>query len=80
MTDEPIWPGVTDPSYHAARLAAVVMDGTWMLPSGFSPRCSSREWTLIAGMSRETGAERGSDGPRPAPLVTPAADRDGCGA
>ena len=80
MTDEPIWPGVTDPLNQAASPAAVVTDGTWRLPSWLSPRCSNRECTPIAGMSRETGAERARDGPWPVALVTPAAEADGWGA
>src|SRR5262249_43128316 len=80
MTDAPIWPGVAEYLYQAASPASVVTGGTWTVPSGLRPRCRSREWTPIAGMSTETGIDRDSDGPRPPGPVAPAADADGCGA
>src|SRR5579859_3520160 len=80
MTDEPIWPGVAEYLYHAARPALVWIDGTATVPSGLSPRCSSLELTPMAAIRTETGTDRASDGPRPAGPVAPAADRDGCGA
>ena len=42
----------------------VSSDGTWIVPSELSPRCSSFESTPMAGISTDTGSERGSDGPR----------------
>src|SRR3954447_623445 len=80
MTDEPIWPGVAEYLYQAALAALVRSDGTWIVPSGLSPRCSSVESTPMAGIRTETGIERASDGPRPAEPVAPAAARVGCGA
>src|SRR5579859_7575030 len=80
MTDEPIWPGVAEYLYQAALAALVRSDGTSIVPSGLSPRRSSVESTLIAGISTETGTERASDGPRPAEPVAPAAVPAGCGA
>src|ERR1700755_319996 len=80
MTDEPIWPGVAEYLYHAARPALVLIDGTWTVPSGLSPRRSSLESTPIAGMRTATGTERASDGCRDEPPMPPASDSDGCGA
>src|SRR5215831_9604597 len=80
MTDDPIWPGVAEYLYHAARPEFVRMDGTWIVPSAFRPRCSSLESTPMAGMCTDTGSERASDGPRAEALVMPAAAADGCGA
>src|SRR5580658_394429 len=80
MTDAPIWPGVAEYLYHAARPALVVSDGTCIDPSAFTPRRRSLELTPIAGMSTDTGSERASDGPRPAGRRTPALARDGWGA
>ena len=79
MTDDPIWPGVDEYLYHAARWELVSSDGTWIVPSELSPRCSSFESTPMAGISTDTGSERGSDGPR-AESITPAADFEGWGA
>src|SRR5450631_3133530 len=81
MTEAPIWPGVAENLYQAASLASVESDGTWMMPSALTPRCSSSEFTSMAGMSTDTGRERGSDGPRALPPpgpVAPAAARAGC--
>src|SRR5258708_39230026 len=83
MTDAPIWPGVAEYLYHAASLALVTSDGTWIVPSGFSPRCSSFELTPMAGIATDTGTERGNDGPRSWPAdgsMAPAAAREGFGA
>src|SRR5215470_2335618 len=80
MTDEPIWPGVAEYLYHAARPALVLIDGTWTVPSALSPRRSSLEFTPIAGMRTATGTERASDGCRDEPPMTPASDGEGCGA
>ena len=80
MTDEPIWPGVAEYLYHAARPALVLIDGTWTVPSALSPRRSSFESTPIAGMRTATGTERASDGSRDEPPMTPASDSEGCGA
>src|SRR5580692_7865580 len=80
MTDEPIWPGVAEYLYHAARLALVRMDGTWTVPSELRPRRSSFESTPIAGMRTDTGTERASDSPWDELPVTPASASDGCGA
>src|SRR5271165_6385901 len=79
MTDDPIWPGVAEYLYHAAISELVSSDGTWIVPSELSPRCSSFESTPMAGISTDTGSERGSDGPR-AEHMAPAADCGGCGA
>ena len=79
MTDDPIWPGVAEYLYHAAIPELVSSDGTWIVPSALSPRCSSFVSTPMAGISTDTGSERGSDGPRPEPM-TPATDFAGCGA
>ena len=79
MTDDPIWPGVAEYLYHAASPEFVSSDGTWIVPSELSPRCSSFESTPMAGISTDTGSERGSDGPRAEPM-TPATDFEGCGA
>ena len=80
MTDEPIWPGVAEYLYHAARPALVRIDGTWTVPSALSPRRSSLESTPIAGMCTDTGTERASDGPWDESPMTPASAGDGCGA
>src|SRR5258708_16148771 len=83
MTDAPIWPGVAEYLYHAASPALVYSDGTWIVPSALTPRCSSPEFTPMAGIATDTGTERGNDGPwsRPADGPTaPAAAREGCGA
>src|ERR1700751_3322984 len=72
MTDEPIWPGVAEYLYHAARPALVLIDGTWTVPSALSPRRNSLESTPIAGMRTATGTERARDGCRDEPPVTPA--------
>src|SRR5207244_6598177 len=66
--------------YHAASPELVSSDGTWIVPSELSPRCSSFESTPMAGISTDTGSERGSDGPRADDPIAPAADEDGCGA
>ena len=52
--------------YHAARLALVSSDGTWIVPSELTPRRSSFEFTPIARISTETGSERDSESDRPA--------------
>ena len=80
MTDDPIWPGVAEYLYHAASPELVSSDGTWIVPSELSPRCSSLESTPMAGISTATGIDRGSDGPRADDPVAPAADAEGCGA
>jgi len=80
MTDDPIWPGVAEYLYHAARPAFVLTEGTWTVPSALSPRCSSVESTPMAGICTDTGSERASDGPREEAPVTPACDSPGCGA
>src|SRR5579863_6309004 len=79
MTDAPIWPGVAEYLYHAAR-SALVSGGTCIEPSAFTPRRRSLELTPIAGISTDTGSERESHGPRPAGPRTPAVARDGWGA
>src|ERR1700677_4016197 len=79
MTDAPIWPGVAEYLYHAASAALVTSDGTWIEPSELTPRWSSLEVTPMAGISTETGSERGSDSRADEPMP-PAADTDGCGA
>src|ERR1700722_19424049 len=63
MTDAPTWPGVTEYLYQAASLGCPNSGGTWMVPLGFRPTYSSRELTPMAGMSMETGSERGRDRP-----------------
>src|SRR5258708_15253472 len=83
MTDARIWHGVAESLYHAAALALVYSDGTWIVPSAWPPRCSSPEFTPMAGIATDTGTERGNDGPwsRPADGPrAPAAAREGCGA
>src|SRR5580704_9047611 len=80
MTDEPIWPGVAEYLYHAARPALVWIDGTATVPSALSPMRSSFESTPIAGMRTDTGTERASDSPWDEPPITPACASDGCGA
>src|SRR5437763_12950476 len=80
MTDEPIWPGVAEYLYQAASPALVWIDGTLTVPSGLSPRCSSLEFTPMAGIRTETGRDRVSEGTRAAAPMAPAADLDGCGA
>src|SRR6266480_346815 len=80
MTDEPIWPGVAEYLYHAARPALVRIDGTWTVPSALSPMRSSFESTPIAGMRTDTGTERASDSPWDEPPMTPASASDGRGA
>src|SRR5215469_10392271 len=81
MTAAPIWPGVAEYLYHAALLALVPIGGTLMLPSAFTPRCRSFEWTPIAGISTDTGSERRSDGPLAvAGPMAPAAPAAGAGA
>src|SRR5271169_497612 len=80
MTDEPIWPGAAEYLYHAASPELVSSDGTWIVPSELSPRCSSLASTPMAGISTATGSERGNDGPWPDAPVSPAADAEGCGA
>src|SRR5580704_2402489 len=80
MTDDPIWPGVAEYLYHAALSEPVSSDGTWIVPSELRPRCSSFESTPMAGISTDTGSERGSDGPRADDPIAPATDCDGCGA
>src|SRR5215471_16427748 len=57
MTDAPIWPGVAEYLYQAASLACAGSDGTWIMPSAPTPRCSSLELTPMAGMSTDTGTE-----------------------
>src|SRR5690349_5954774 len=81
MTDVPIWPGVTEYLYQAARLA-FCSGGTCMVPSGLTPRCRSTECTPMAGISMETGKEcrRDSHHALPPGPVAPAAAREGCGA
>src|SRR5215471_4290911 len=82
MTDVPIWPGVTEYLYQAARLGLRCTGGTCMVPSGLMPRRKSTEWTPMAGISTETGIERRSEShhlPADGPVV-PAAVADGCGA
>src|ERR1700730_11466075 len=83
MTDDPIWPGVAEYLYHAASPELVSSDGTWIVPSELTPRCSSFEFTPMAGISTDTGSERRSEGPRAWPAddpIAPAAARGGCGA
>jgi hypothetical protein len=80
MTDAPIWPGVAEYSYHAASSALVTSDGTWIVPSVLSPRRRSLEVTPMAGISTDTGTERGSDGPWPVGPMPPRAAAEGCGA
>ena len=80
MTDDPIWPGVAEYLYHAARPALVLIEGTWTVPLALSPRCSSVESTPMAGICTDTGSDRASDGPRDEAPVTPACDAAGCGA
>src|ERR1700735_2234403 len=83
MTDAPIWPGVTEYLYHAASPARRFRDGTWIVPSALTPRCSSLELTPMAGTVTDTGSERCSDSHRPFPAdgpLAPAAAREGCGA
>src|SRR5215470_7333740 len=82
MTDTPIWPGVAEYLYHAASSARVLIDGTRIVPFALTPRCSSLEWTPMAGISTDNGSERRNgvwawppNGPR-----MPAAVREGCGA
>src|ERR1017187_3437010 len=79
MTDAPTWPGVAEYLYHAASSELVTSDGTWIVPSELTPRCSSFEFTPIAGMLTDTGSERRSDSRADDPIA-PAAARDGCGA
>src|SRR6202012_1465412 len=79
MTEAPACPGVAEYLYQAASPALVVSDGTAMVPLALSPRCSSREFTPMAGIWTDTGAERLSVGPRTGP-IRPAADADGWGA
>src|ERR1700743_448836 len=67
MTDEPIWPGVAEDLYHAARPALVLIDGTWPLPPALSPGLSSLDPTRIAGRRPATGPGRASDGCRDEP-------------
>ena len=74
MTDDPIWPGVAEYLYHAASPELVWSEGTWTVPSELSPRCSSLEFTPMAGICTDTGSERGSEGPRAGRPMTPAAD------
>src|SRR5216683_5573841 len=80
MTDAPIWPGVAEYLYHAATPAFVDSDGTWIVPSELTPRCSRFECTPMAGISTDTGGERRSHGPWADESMVPAAVRDGCGA
>src|SRR5438034_9775278 len=81
MTDVPIWPGVTEYLYQAARLGPC-SGGTCMVPSGLTPRRRSTECTPMAGMSTETGNERRNDSHHalPAGPVAPVAVAEGCGA
>src|SRR5579859_7779532 len=79
MTDAPIWPGVAEYLYHAARSALVLSGGTCIEPSALTPRRRSLDFTPIAGISTETGSDRASDGPRPAGPRAPALARDGWG-
>ena len=62
MTEEPIWPGVTEYLYQAASWGCLYSEGTWIVPSAFSPRCSRLDWTPMAGMLTATGSERVSRG------------------
>src|ERR1700761_2137461 len=80
MTEEPIWPGVTEYLYQAASMGWLYSEGTWMEPSRFRPRCSRLDRTPIAGMLTATGSERGSRGPRASAAIDPAAPWPGCGA
>src|SRR5258707_5729460 len=80
MTDAPIWPGVAEYLYHAALLALVASDGTAIVPSALTPRCSSFESTSMAGMATDTGSERRSHGPCAFAPIAPAAAGEGCGA
>src|SRR6516225_9287768 len=80
MTEAPIWPGVAEYLYHAASLALVTSDGTWIVPSALSPRYRSFEVTPMAGIATDTGTERCSDGPWPAGPIAPPAAAEGCGA
>src|ERR1022692_3048157 len=83
MTDAPTWPGVAEYLYHAASSELVTSDGTWIMPSELTPRCSSFEFTPMAGILTDTGTERCNDGPWALPAdspIAPAAARDGCGA
>src|SRR5580704_15452153 len=80
MTDTPIWPGVGEYLYQAARPGAALSEGTRMTPLAVTPRCSRSESTPMAGIWTDTGGERRSRGPRARDPVVPAADADGCGA
>src|ERR1039457_3771225 len=81
MTDAPTWPGVAEYLYHAASSELVTSDGTWIVPSELTPRCSSFEFRPIAGMLTDTGSERRSDSPADAPTPPAAAAAgDRCGA
>ena len=83
MTDAPIWPGVAEYLNHAASSASVYSDGTAIMPSAATPRCSSFEFTPMAGIATDTGTERDSDSPwtrKGGGPMLPAAASEGCGA
>src|SRR5215471_15366922 len=81
MTDTPLWPGVAEYLYHAASPARAGSGGTWIVPSGLSPRWSNVECTPMAGMSTDTGNECRSGGAgAPNGPTAPAAADEGCGA
>jgi hypothetical protein len=50
VPDDPVWPGVTLPSYQPARLW-LLSGGTWMLPLLASPSRMTGASTSIAGIS-----------------------------
>ena len=56
------FPG-SGPLVDEAGPALVSSDGTWMVPSEFSPRRSSFDFTPMAGISTDIGRERRSHGP-----------------
>src|ERR1700722_18359061 len=81
MTAVPIWPGVTEYLYQAARFACVLRSGTCIVPSPLRPRRSRFDWTPIAGMATDTGGDWRSRGPfAAAGPIFPAADGAGAGA
>src|ERR1035438_887887 len=79
MTEAPIWPGVAEYLYHAASPQLASSEGTWIVPLELTPRSSGLESTPMAGISTDTGSERGSDS-RAVDPIAPAAAREGCGA
>src|SRR4051812_46785997 len=63
MMAGPMLPGVGEPLYQPAFESGSSSDGTWTVPSGFSPRVSIGEVTPSAGMVSDTGAEVCSSSP-----------------